>query len=218
METQRVNQYNVSVKPTFHQGETEKAYGLQLQCAITTTASWVKAGEFVLLGSQGRTFEVRVDSTGLEAGKLHTALIEVYDSQTPGFKLFDIPVTVAKPLVSSDKGTVRYSNLSFSNGKVNRNFLHVPEGAQWAEARIRSSNHAAVGTAARLWIHLVQLEPHQRLHSVEKAYVLNLLEGEPVNKKFSVKGGMTMEICLAQFWAQNSAFNLDIEFEFHGES
>jgi len=218
LETQRVNQYNVSVKPTFHQGETEKAYGLQLQCAITTTASWVKAGEFVLLGSQGRTFEVRVDSTGLEAGKLHTALIEVYDSQTPGFKLFDIPVTVAKPLVSSDKGTVRYSNLSFSNGKVNRNFLHVPEGAQWAEARIRSSNHAAVGTAARLWIHLVQLEPHQRLHSVEKAYVLNLLEGEPVNKKFSVKGGMTMEICLAQFWAQNSAFNLDIEFEFHGES
>lgn len=64
-ETQRVSQCNVTVRPTFKEAETERAYAIELRCALVATASWVKVPEFLLLGGNGRTFEVRVDPRDL---------------------------------------------------------------------------------------------------------------------------------------------------------
>lgn len=105
-----------------------------------------------------------------------------------------------------------------SDGKVERRFLAVPEGATWAELRIRGKHYAEPGAVVRAWIHLVQLEPLQRLSQVEKAFVINLNEDEPITKKISVRGGMTLEVCLAQFWSNAAAFDLAFEIEFHGVS
>ncbi|SNX81849.1 related to Tripeptidyl-peptidase II [Melanopsichium pennsylvanicum] len=213
-ETHNVQQTNVTVRPTFKQGETEKAFDLELRCALAATQPWVSVPEFLLLGGNGRTFEVRVDPTHLAPG-LHHAWIEAYDTERPGHKLFDIPVTVAKPEVFSSP-TVKFETVRFEAGKIDRRFISVPEGATWASLTVRSSNHSSAGTSARFWLHCVQLEPLQRLSEVEKAFVLALQENEPVTKKFNVRGGMTMEVCSAQFWSNRSAFDLDLDIEFHG--
>ncbi|GAC93350.1 minor extracellular protease [Pseudozyma hubeiensis SY62] len=213
-ETHSVQQTNVTVRPTFKQGETEKAFNLELRCALAATKPWVSVPEFLLLGGNGRTFEVRVDPTDLAPG-LHHAWIEAYDTEKPGHKLFDVPVTVAKPEVFPSP-TVKFDTIRFEAGKIERRFISVPEGATWASLTVRSSNHSSAGTSARFWLHCVQLEPLQRLSEVEKAFVLALQENEPVTKKFNVRGGMTMEVCSAQFWSNKSAFDLDLDIEFHG--
>ncbi|SPO40259.1 related to Tripeptidyl-peptidase II [Pseudozyma flocculosa] len=214
IETHQTQQYTVTVKPTLKQAETERIYGLELRCTLNATQPWVKVPDYLLLGGNGRGFEVRVDPTDLQPG-LHHAWIEAYDSEKPGLKLFDVPVTVAKPEVHAEP-TVRYDGTRFESGKIVRRFVHVPEGATWASITVRSANHAAPGTAARFWLHCVQLEPLRRLSDVEHAFVLNLQENEPVKKSFNVRGGLTMEICSAQFWAQKAAFDLDLEVAFHG--
>ncbi|CDW99623.1 hypothetical protein [Sporisorium scitamineum] len=213
-ETHNVQQANVTVRPTFKQGETEKAFNLELRCALAATQPWVQVPEFLLLGGNGRTFEVRVDPTDLAPG-LHHAWIEAYDTEKPGHKLFDVPVTVAKPEVFPSP-TIKFDTVRFEAGKIERRFISVPEGATWASLTVRSSNHSSANTSARFWLHCVQLEPLQRLSEVEKAFVLALQENEPVTKKFSVRGGMTMEVCSAQFWSNKSAFDLDLDIEFHG--
>ncbi|KAN0063578.1 hypothetical protein ACQY0O_004026 [Thecaphora frezii] len=213
-ETRQTQQFTVTVQPTFKPAETERAFNLELRCTLNATQPWVKVPNYLLLGGNGRGFEVRVDPTDLQPG-LHHAWIEAYDSDRPGFKLFDVPVTVAKPEVHADP-TVRYVGTRFESGKIVRRFVHVPEGATWASVTVRSYNHAAPGTGARFWLHCVQLEPLRRLDDVEHAFVLSLQENEPVKKSFGVRGGITMEVCSAQFWAQKAGFDLDLEIEFHG--
>ncbi|UZJ51089.1 hypothetical protein CBS101457_000409 [Exobasidium rhododendri] len=211
----RLNQYNVTVQPTFKTiGETERAYDLQLPVTLIASEPWIKTPQYLFLGGNGRTFEVRVDATQLPPG-LHSATISGYDSDTPGRKLFDVPVTVAKPVLL-DGPTFELPSLQLSKGKVDRRFIAVPEGATWAELRLKSTKHQVPGASVRCWVHTVQLEPQQRLPDAEHAYVLALNEGEPISKKMRVKGGMTMELCLAQFFTNAGAFTLEADIEFHG--
>lgn len=211
----RMNQFNVTVKPTFKSvGEEEKAYNLQIPVTLIATESWIKTPDYLFLGGNGRTFEVRVDAQQLTPG-LHSAFVSGYDSDTPGRKLFDIPVTVAKPIIPEGP-TINFAPLQLSKGKVDRRFIAVPEGATHAELRLRSTDHQVPGTSVRCWVHAVQLEPQQRLSDVEHAYVTALNEGEPISKKMAVRGGMTMELCLAQFFTNVSGFTLHVDVEFHG--
>ena len=211
----QINQYNVTVKPTFHPtGEEDRTYKLQIPVTLNASESWIQTPDYLFLGGNGRTFEVRVDAKQLPPG-LHCASIAGYDSETPGHKLFEIPVTVTKPIVP-DGPTMEFAPLQLSKGKVDRRFIAVPEGATWAELRLKSTSHSVPGTSVRCWVHAVQLPPLQRLPDAEHAYVMALNEGEPIVKKMSVKGGMTMELCLAQFFTNTTAFTLQMDLEFHG--
>ncbi|KAE8194985.1 hypothetical protein A4X06_0g4930 [Tilletia controversa] len=232
-ETHRLNQYTVTIRPSFNKPhETERALNLQIKCAISSSSSaggadWIQVPQFVHLGGNGRSFEIRVDPTSLEAG-LHHARIEVWDADTPGFKLVDVPVTVAKPIVlrssvsnstgptSASSSSIRFDNVALSSGKVDRRYVSVPEGATWAEIRFATKNHGVSDAKARLWLTCVQLEPQRRLGECEHSAVLSLGEGESRVQKFRVRGGLTMEVVLAQFWGQRTAFELDFVMEFHG--
>ncbi|CEH13300.1 Tripeptidyl peptidase II [Ceraceosorus bombacis] len=212
-QTQGLSQFTLTATPTFGPRETQRSYELQVPAAIVSTAPWVTTTEHVWIGSKGRGFEVRVDCSDLEAGKLHTARVEAWDTNT-GRLLFDAPVTVTKPLPPNP--TVVLDKVKLDHGKVDRRFVSVPAGATWAELSFRSANHQVSGTSVRFWYHGVQVLPHARLPDAEQAYVLALNEGEPVTKKFPIVGGHTLEMCLAQFWSSAAGFDLDIKIEFHG--
>lgn len=212
-ETHRLNQYTVTVKPTIKDTEPERAYALQLKAALLTSAPWIVAPEFLHFGGNGRSFEIHVDPTKLTTG-LHSGSVKGYDSEKPGHLLFEVPVVVTKPEVPT-AATIRY-NTRLEAGAIERNFLHVPDGATWAEVRFRSSKHAAQGASAKFWAHLVAIEPQRRLSFVEQAFVFSLNEDEPIVKKFPVKSGQTLEVCLAEMWNQAAGFDLACEIELHG--
>ena len=212
----KVNQFNVNVVPHFRECETERTFELEIRAALTSSVPWIKVPEFLVLGSKGRFFEIRVDTRDLPPG-LHHGRVFAYDTARPSAPIFDVPVTVTKPVVCASP-THRMSTVRLQGGAIDRQFVHVPAGASWADIRLRTSSHEVPGASARLWLHLVQLESQRRLSAVENAFILAANEGEPIAKRVDVRGGLTLEVCLAQFWSSRSAFNVEVEIEFHGIS
>jgi tripeptidyl-peptidase-2 len=57
-------------------------------------------------------------------------------------------------------------------------------------------------TPSRLVVHLLQIVPCLRHTRSEHDWYMNLLGDDAVPKKtFNVHGGLTMEVCMAQFWS-----------------
>ncbi|PKI84840.1 tripeptidyl-peptidase II [Malassezia vespertilionis] len=212
-ETQRVNQCTVHVAPKFKEADTERAFHLEIRAALKASEPWIHVPTFLALGCNGRSFEVRVAANELPPG-LHSARISAYDTNDQRTKLFDIPVTVAKPVIAGP--TYQFPHVRLASGQMQRQFVQVPHGATWAQIRLRSTRHEITGTSVRFWLHLVQLEPQKRLSKVEDAFIMALNENEPVAKKIQVRGGMTLEVCAAEFWSSKAGFDLDMEMEFHG--
>lgn len=208
-EVSRLGAFQVSVQPTFPAEKTEDRFNLQLATSLMCSVPWIKAPKHVHLGSNGRTFEVRVDPRSLPPG-LHHAEVEAYDST--GLKLFSLPVTVTKP---EPCGADVHFTGSLSEGKVIRHFLAVPEGATWATLQMCTRDHSR-GVNARVWLHVLQLCSHERLHHVETAPVLSTHEGEVVTRSFAVRGGLTLELALAEYFLSPQSFNFDVTLAFHG--
>lgn len=213
-ETYRMNQLNLTVAPHFHRAETERAFGLEIRARVQSTAPWIQTPEFLVLGSNGRTFEVRVAADTLPPG-LHVGSVEVFDTNERQTKLFDVPVVVAKPH-RLPSPTYNYPRVHLTAGAIQREFVQVPVGATWAEVRICSRAHETPGASVRFWLHMLQLVPQARRSAIEHAYVLALNQDEPVTKTVRVEGGMTMEVCAAQFWASHAGFTLEMTVDFHG--
>lgn len=213
-ETHRTTQFLVTVQPTFRSGETQRAYKLDLKTSLSATQPWVHVPEFLALGGNGRTFEIRIAADALPPG-LHTAQVIAHDTERNGAVVFDVPITVAKPVVPPT-ATYAYPPVRLASGDIHREFVQVPMGATWADVRVRSVKHEAPGTSVRFWLHMLQLVPQRRLSKVEQHFVLALNENEPISKRVPVYGGMTLEVCAAQFWSSKAGFELELDVEFHG--
>ncbi|CAH1761382.1 1986_t:CDS:10 [Entrophospora sp. SA101] len=179
-ETSSVQVISVEVKPKFIKeieptsGENNtKKFDFESRLALISTRPWVRSPDFLFLGSQGRTFDVKVDPTQLtpERGPL-----------------FKIPITVAKPELL-DNSKIVYDNLKFLPGHIERRFLRVPKGATFADFfTINKTGFNDCGDDN---------------YHIEK-------------KRFVVRGGVTMEFCLAQFWSSLGNSNVSAEIVFHG--
>lgn len=78
---------------------------------------------------------------------------------------------------------------------------------------------------ARLWLHLIQLLPQKKFTDHEREYYFSLMKGscegegeeeQVIKKQFPVVGGVTLEICLAQFWSSLGNHKVSLEITFHG--
>ncbi|KAG4304796.1 hypothetical protein PORY_001849 [Pneumocystis oryctolagi] len=210
-ETHHLYQVTVEVKPSLKEEETMEKYNLELRLILLSSKSWVKVPNYLLLNSAGRIFDVQVDPTNLPYG-FHYAEIVAYDTVVPRRKLFFIPVTVCKPEPVL-KPLISWKNMMLISGYIERKFIFVPEGASYAELRIRVKK---VNTPIRIFCHFVQLVPHLRLKETEHKFFLKLCENELISKSVKVIPGLTMEVCFANFWSSTSSGEIDVELEFHG--
>ncbi len=141
---ERPSQVSVSIKPGFRKDcvqENPKKLSYEQRLSLISTATWVRAPEFLLLNSggtlfinyihrPGRDFSVRVDPTKLSSG-LHYAEVQAFDSAHPEKgPIFRVPVTVTKPH-DPQNSSVTYT-LSHGPGHIERQFVRVPAGATWA--------------------------------------------------------------------------------------
>jgi tripeptidyl-peptidase-2 len=170
---------------------------------------------------------IRVDSTHLYPGKLnltfgfHFGTISGFDVTNPQLgPLFSIPITVCKPdSVPSKEETsfIQYNNLSFKPGDIIRNFVSVPSTANFAEIKISTKGRL---TPARFLVHLLQLHPQSRYTVFEHEYAFGLVSSGIENitsykKSLPVLPGVTLEVCLAQFWSSLDQCNVSVELSFH---
>ncbi|KAI8995893.1 subtilase family-domain-containing protein [Gaertneriomyces semiglobifer] len=233
-ETNEVRQVQVDVNPHFFNSEHPSVNALrgelELRVALHGTERWIKCPDFALLGAAGRTFNITVDPTMLPPG-LHFAEILGMDTRNgKGGPIFRIPVTVSKP-ESAARGTLeetasylKWDKLRFNPGTIQRRFIAVPLGANFAELTVRSVDRNA---PAQFYAHLMQLQQETRYVQFEHSYRFSLsrlnvtslgseAEQAVYTKLFPVQSYTTLEVCLAQFWSSLDPSVVDVELKFHG--
>ncbi|KAG9286248.1 hypothetical protein G9A89_014234 [Geosiphon pyriformis] len=231
-ETSSVQIFNVEIEPKFMEpidptsgDNNSQKYEFESRVALITTENWVRSPDFLLFGSPGRSFQIKVDPSQLSPGKLYYAEVQGYDTSTSSpVPLFKVPVTITKPLTLTNGSKLSLGTLSFGPGHIERHFVKVPQGATFADIIIKSSaTHAT--DPARLLLHMIQLLPQTRYSKNQHAYVFSLgkgsygdLNGEEQieQRSIAVRGGVTLEICLAQFWSSPGNHTISFEITFHG--
>jgi len=218
VEVQEASVHTVSVSPLL-EGESgeanERRVAINVQLALSCPAEWVKCPTHLLLMHGGRQFAVEVDPTFALPNTLHYTEIEARDASRPSAgPLFRVPVTLIVPRAVNGPVPVSQS-LAFQPGGVSRNFLSVPAYATWAEVRLRAV-YLPAGPRV-FYLHAVQRRPHMSYRDSQAKKAFRLREqGQRESFVFAVRPGLTLELCVAQFWSSLGESTLDLEVHFHG--
>ncbi|KAG0343413.1 tripeptidyl-peptidase II Tpp2 [Podila humilis] len=205
----------------------EKKLAFECRMALIATESWIRVPEFLFMNGALRQFEVKVDPTQLTAGLLHIAEIQAFDSSCPSRgPVFSIYVTVAKPVELTTQSYIKFDNVQFGPGHIERRLVRVPAGATHAEAVLRSSSASNAATmTAKFVLYAGQLTPQLRSDHTLQGYLVRLGKGSYAEagaemqsevKRFAVRGDRTMELCMAQYWDSPGAHSVTLEVTFHG--
>ncbi|KAJ2584263.1 hypothetical protein GGH95_000503 [Coemansia sp. RSA 1836] len=211
-------------------GETQSQakFDYEQRVILVPSASWVRVPEALYVSSEGRAFSAKIDATQLEPGRLHVASIQGFDSAcVDRGPIFSVPITVTKPLPVEASACVRFNDLRFLPTEVVRRFVAVPYGATKAHITIRAGNAAANSSApAMFYLHCLQLARHERFTKYQLKARVNIGHPSYVSgagsaeqtyaNSMDVIGGATLEICVAPFWSQLDAHEIDVSVEFNG--
>lgn len=218
---QQTTEWTIQVSPGFHDGANNLEQLVPFEECIQLHSSEnlvAHAPEYLLLTHNGRSFSIVVDPTQLKCG-LHYHEVYGTDCKAPWRgPLFRVPITILKPAIpKGEPPQILFSNISFKPGQIERRFIEVPHGATWVEATMRTFGF---DTARKFFIDAVQICPLMRPIKWEAVPTFS----SPSFKSFtfSVKGGRTLELAIAQFWSSgigsNEAATVDFEIVFHGIS
>ncbi|KAJ3325037.1 tripeptidyl-peptidase II Tpp2 [Blyttiomyces sp. JEL0837] len=225
----RVQRETVEVAPLFHKHEDPATNALKLQyeaqVALVSTQQWISAPEFVMLANSGRQFMISVDPTELDAG-FHFGEILGYDTnQRSAGPLFRIPVTVCKPdnltpgFDSND--VIRYENLKFGPGLIQRKFITIPPWANFADITFTAKDRVGTG---RIMTTMMQMRNHSPYSVFEHPWVLGFgttpsgskAEDVKITKTVTLIPGVTAELVMGQLWNSLGETQVSVEITFHG--
>ncbi|KAB2016864.1 hypothetical protein ES319_D08G122200v1 [Gossypium barbadense] len=216
---QHSTEWAVQIEPKFHEGASKLDELVPFEECIELHSSdnaVLRVPEYLLLTHNGRSFNIIVDPMNLRDG-LHYYEVYGIDCKAPWRgPLFRIPITITKPkAVMNRPPLVSFSRMSFLPGHIERRYIEVPLGASWVEATIRTSGF---DTTRRFFIDTIQICPLRRPIKLERVITFS----SPTAKSFafSVVGGQTMELAIAQFWSSGMGSHettiVDFEIVFHG--
>lgn len=234
--------YSCEIKPGLREDadiKTEKmAVEAKIALKITYTNGtggqkedeWIKAPSLLLLPHNGRTFEVEISPTTLSPGLHYAEIVGIDTTAEWRGALFRIPITITKPLVMSNPdvtaGMMDLGRFEFVPGKEQRRFVAVPEGATWAELKMKyplHDNNNGTGTTGSghcipksYMVRATQLAPQTRYSDTEHRNFVQLTPGSDHTASLAVLPGTTLEVTLAQFWSSLGDSALDVELTFHG--
>eukprot|EP01090_Pellita_catalonica_P021398 TRINITY_DN7997_c0_g1_i1.p1 TRINITY_DN7997_c0_g1~~TRINITY_DN7997_c0_g1_i1.p1 ORF type:complete len:1175 (-),score=236.91 TRINITY_DN7997_c0_g1_i1:46-3237(-) len=207
---------SISIKPIFHKS-ADNGEKTQFEARFKIVApDWIQHPEYLYLMNVARSFNVLVDPTELKIGVAHFAEILGYDAKAPeAGPVWRVPVTVIRPLkVTNSRFAAR--SLPFSPGCTNRFFLTVPTGASHAIVTLDAKKLLPDDSRRRLLIHTVQLRPQVKFETTETHKYYWLSAGSPTQHALRVYGGLTVEICVAQYWSSLGDSEIDVTVEFFG--
>ncbi|XP_072983794.1 tripeptidyl-peptidase 2 isoform X2 [Typha latifolia] len=215
------SEWTVQVDPKFHEGASNLEQLVPFEECIelhSTEESVIHAPEYLLLTHNGRSFSIVVDPTNISYG-LHYHEVYGIDCKAPWRgPLFRVPITIIKSIAPMGQPPVfSFSSLSFQPGHIERRFIDVPLGATWVEATMRT---AGFDTARKFFIDTLQISPLKR--PIKWEAVATFPSPSFKSFTFPVKGGLTMELAIAQFWSSGIGSHetcvVDFEVVFHGIS
>ncbi|KAG0716947.1 Tripeptidyl-peptidase 2 [Chionoecetes opilio] len=185
-----------------------------MELVMTCDAPWVKAPGCLQMSYTIRSFQVSIDPRGLERGRVYFTSVKAYNaSNVEKGVMFEVPITIVVPCLELYHG-YQYSCPAevFRAGHIRRHFIYVPLEATWATVSLKTSHS---DKCQRFTLHAVQLKPKSSVKTLEYYKVTNLGCNETSNHVFSVRGGFTLEVCLARWWSSLVDGQVQIFVEFH---
>ena len=205
----------VTITPRFHEkADNRKKVKFEMRFNLECDADWVSKPDHLLMMHGGRYFRVRVDGSKLKPGTHYTE-IRALDANNPDRgPVFRVPITVLKPEAADDVADVAWrEELKFSAGELERRFIAVPAGAEWADLRVVTRDQEA---GRRMVVHGVQKVPGRGYSSAQSHQYLTLKDNDERVISFPVTAGRTLELCLGQYWSSLGEGEYTCELRFHG--
>lgn len=205
----------VTVTPRFHEkADNRKKVKFEMRFNLECDADWVSHPDHLLMMHGGRYFRVRVDSSKLKPGTHYTE-IRAIDANSPDRgPVFRVPITVLKPDETDVATDVAWQErLTFHAGELQRRFVAVPAGAEWADLRVVTRDQEA---GRRMVVHGVQKVPGRGYSAAQTHSYLTLKDNDERVISFPVTAGRTLELCLGQYWSSLGEGEYNCELRFHG--
>ncbi|KAI0225004.1 hypothetical protein L0F63_005255 [Massospora cicadina] len=195
--------------PVFGNDVQLRKYELEMYLALSSTAPFISHPEVVAYNNAGRSFTVKVDPTHLEPGRVHYGEVQAWDSTCPAKgPIIQIPVTVIKPqLLDSPRYHITHE---VSPGSLLRRFIAVPADATYCDMEVVTKKPSHSPSAS--W----PISKYVLTFDPNASETLMGTGSQREFRRFRVHGGRTLEICLAQFWANTGDQAFEVTFEFHG--
>ncbi|KAK8720628.1 hypothetical protein OTU49_013196 [Cherax quadricarinatus] len=196
------------------QADPNEKLAFCMELVMTCDAPWVKAPTCLQMSYTVRSFQLSIDPRGLERGRVYFTSLKAYNSSNvkKGI-MFEVPITIVVPTVDFLHGYL-YSCPAevFRAGFVRRHFLYVPIESTWVNVTLKASHS---DKCQRFTLHAVQLKPKCSVKTLEYYKVINLGCNEVSTQIFGVRGGYTMELCLARWWSSLVDGQVEVTVEFH---
>ncbi|XP_045597102.1 tripeptidyl-peptidase 2 isoform X2 [Procambarus clarkii] len=196
------------------QADPNEKLAFCMELVMTCDAPWVKAPSCLQMSYTVRSFQLSIDPRGLERGRVYFTSVKAYNSSNvEKGVMFEVPITIVVPTVDFLHGYLYNCPAEvFRAGFVRRHFLYVPIESTWATVTLKASHS---DKCQRFTLHAVQLKPKCSVKTLEYYKVINLGCNEVSTQIFGVRGGFTMELCLARWWSSLVDGQVEVSVEFH---
>ncbi|CAB4017177.1 tripeptidyl-peptidase 2, partial [Paramuricea clavata] len=215
-ETLKASNKIISIEPKYMDHvDNDVRISLNLRITLVSSASWLVCPKVLLLMNKERSFSVNINPTGLAPGH-HYAEVSGFDSQDlKRGKLFKVPVSIIIPTRISDDSPVAWTarDIKFKPGDVHRTFFTVPPGVTWAELTVTSPSSE---NGSKFKIHAVQILPLKSFKCHMFSRFMELSANSNVTHSFAVEAGVTLEVCIANWWANSEESSINASLSFHG--
>ncbi|XP_066956231.1 tripeptidyl-peptidase 2 isoform X3 [Macrobrachium rosenbergii] len=208
---------SVTVEPKLlndTKAEPSEKLSFCMEFVMTCDAPWVRAPPCLQMSYMFRSFQVSIDPRGLNRGGVYFTTVKAYNaSNVEKGVMFEVPITIVVPTVDLLHGYF-YSSAAevFRAGCVRRHFLQVPIESTWASVTLKASHSEK---CQRFTLHAVQLKPSCSVKTLEYYKVVNLGCNESTTLVFAVRGGYTLELCLARWWSSLVEGQVETSVDFH---
>ncbi|GFZ15349.1 tripeptidyl peptidase ii [Actinidia rufa] len=213
---QQSTEWTVQVEPKFHEDASNLEQLVPFEECIelrSTGNASLKAPEYLLLTHNGRNFNIVIDPTNLADG-LHYQELYGIDCKAPWRgALFRIPITITKAMAIKNRPAPNFFSKDVISTRLNENILRY----LWVLLGLRLlCGHQGLILLEDFLLTL--FSPLQRPMKWESVVTFS----SPCAKSFafSVEGGRTMELAIAQFWSSGIGSHettvVDFEIAFHG--
>ncbi|GMH98758.1 hypothetical protein TrST_g11129 [Triparma strigata] len=216
--------FTVNVDPQFgyddvsaEMQDARAKFEMKCKISLSTDETWVTHPEFLLLVHNGRSFGIEVDATNLAPG-VHTCRLEGRDTDdlSRGVQWY-LPITVVKPHPPPPTSTLSLGQINFAPSERVRFFLTPPNGATFADIRIKDCRPIGDDASTRLMVlHCLQITPHTPYRDREAQFYTQLTPGEVCVKSVPIVAGVTLELCLARYWSALGLTESSIDVTYRG--
>eukprot|EP00040_Diaphanoeca_grandis_P014614 m.74252 g.74252 ORF g.74252 m.74252 type:complete len:1245 (+) comp24642_c0_seq1:95-3829(+) len=214
---ERESAHMVQITPCFHENSPKQTL-IDFEAKIRLESDqpdWVSVPAQFVMAAKPRGFKTLVDPRNLAPGE-HTAHIYGYDTDAPERgPLFRVPITVTRPLPTAVAPNVE--NFALKRGELKRIFVTPPPGSTSMDIMVKRGDGCEGSPDKSIVVlHTMQLLLNRSYAHGEKKNYLYLKPGhyDVISRK--VDGQSSVEICVASYWSQLEAVDIEVDIVFKG--